>query len=276
MTSREDQSFVRQGFKIGGNEADLFQGTALYYARYRRPYPTEVINYLVETFNLNGEGGLLDVGCGTGQVFLPLASYFQEIVAIDADTQMIAIARQAAIELAIDQVQLHQMRAEELSEDFGKFRLATFGASFHWMDRLRVANRVYDLLGDGGGIAVLAYTGIHEGKTEWEAIICKMLEKWLGPKRRAGGGIYQQGERHQTALAQTRFGSATVHDLNVDEVWTTDEIIGFLYSTSYASKGVLGDQAEEFEAELRERLSRLQHDGLFHKSVEYTVISSRK
>jgi len=36
-----------------------------------------------------------------------------------------------------------------------------------------------------------------------------------------------------------------------------DEIVGFLYSTSYANKRLFGDRAEEFEKELREELLTL-------------------
>jgi hypothetical protein len=36
--------------------------------------------------------------------------------------------------------------------------------------------------------------------------------------------------------------------------WTVDELIGFAYSTSFASLARIGDRREEFEQELRRRL----------------------
>ncbi len=276
MTGSEERPVPRQGFQVGGDQSDLFRGAAWYYARYRRPYPPELLNYLVETFELNGQGRLLDVGCGTGQVFQRLASHFTEVVAIDADAEMVEAARQTSHQRMLSNVQVRQMRGEELSKPLGTFRLATFGASFHWMDRLQVANRVYDLLDEGGGLAVLLYTGIHEEKTEWEAVVCRVLEKWLGKQRRAGGGVYQEGERHEAVLSQTRFGHAQMHDIYVEESWTMDEIVGFLYSTSYASKSVLGDKVDAFESDLRGHLHSLKSDGPFRKTVEYTAIWARK
>ena len=46
-----------------------------------------------------------------------------------------------------------------------------------------------------------------------------------------------------------------------------DEIVGHLYSTSYASRAVLGDRVQAFERDVRERLTRLAPDGRFEKSV---------
>ena len=44
------------GFLLGGRPEDLFRGTAPYYARYRRPYPPEVVNHLVGRCGLDGPG----------------------------------------------------------------------------------------------------------------------------------------------------------------------------------------------------------------------------
>lgn len=231
---------------------------------------------LVEKCGVTGTGRLLDVGCGTGQVFQGLASSFTAVIAVDADAEMVAAARETAMDAELRHVDVRVMRAEALDTSLGSFQMVTFGASFHWMDREAVANSVYDLLEPGGSLVALAYADIHEKKTAWEAIVCETLQTWLGPRRRAGGGVYQVGERHETVLAGTRFGYAEVEDLYVDEAWPTDQILGFLYSTSYASKSVLGDKASAFEQDLRDRLRALQPDGNFRKRAEYTIISATK
>ena len=59
-------------------------------------------------------------------------------------------------------------------------------------------------------------------------------------------------------------------DLNVDgyeyaveRVWTCDSIVGFMFSTSIASRRVLGDAAGRFEADLRGALLECQPSGRF-------------
>ncbi len=90
---------AQRGFQAGGSPGDLFRAAAEDYARFRRPYPLPVVSHLVDRFGLDGKGRLLDVGCGTGQVFETLAHRFEETVALDADAEMVHHARRRASEL---------------------------------------------------------------------------------------------------------------------------------------------------------------------------------
>jgi hypothetical protein len=189
---------------------------------------------------------------------------------------MVAQSRRTAESLGLGNVVVHQMRAEDLTADAGPLRMAVFGASFHWMDRPRVGDKIYDLLEPDGYLAVLSPGGIHSGTTEWESRVREVLQRRLGPERRAGGGIYRAGERHEQALRRTRFCKIEISDIAVLEQWSIDQIIGYLYSSSYASKSVLGDNASVFEQDVRETLLRLRPDGQFHKPVEYNVIVAER
>jgi hypothetical protein len=60
------------------------------------------------------------------------------------------------------------------------------------------------------------------------------------------------------------------------ERWSIDQIVGSLYSTSYASKNVLGNRAEDFELDIRLRLKELQDDGAFEKLVYYTSVIAQR
>jgi SAM-dependent methyltransferase len=77
--------------------ADLFTGTAWWYARYRPPLPPAFVDRLAERCRLDGGGRLLDLGCGTGRLTLPLARHVAEAVGRDPEPEMLAeAARQAA------------------------------------------------------------------------------------------------------------------------------------------------------------------------------------
>src|SRR4051812_19726647 len=102
------------------------------------PYPDAVADALRDELGLDGRGRLLDVGCGPGSLTLLLAPLFAAAVGIDADADMLAeAARRGGAG-----VSWRQLRAEELPDGLGTFRVVTFAQSFHWMDQPRVARQV--------------------------------------------------------------------------------------------------------------------------------------
>src|SRR5215217_2452840 len=57
-------------------DESLYLGSAPYYLRGRPPYAPELAETLRRILPLDGQGRLLDVGCGPGVVTLPLAQCF--------------------------------------------------------------------------------------------------------------------------------------------------------------------------------------------------------
>src|ERR1039458_4102122 len=78
---------------MGGN----FGGeTAAFYARVRRGQPPAVAGSLVRALGRGPADVVADVGCGTGQLTLPLASRVRAVAGMDPEPDMLALARQAA------------------------------------------------------------------------------------------------------------------------------------------------------------------------------------
>ncbi len=130
----------------------LFAGAAEYYEQGRLPYAPGLADVIARSLNLDGEGRLLDVGCGPGTVALRLASLFEAVVGLDPDAEMLAHASLAAVRLGIGNASWVCERAEALPAGLGSFRVMTFAASFHWMDRPRVASAVATMLDPGGAV----------------------------------------------------------------------------------------------------------------------------
>jgi SAM-dependent methyltransferase len=254
---------------------DLFLGAAEYYERYRVPYPQEIFDWIVDEYRLDGCGRLLDGGCGTGQVALPLSRWFDEVIAIDPDQEMLQIGERAARDNGIANVRFLNLRTEDLPSKMAPLRLATFGASYHWMDRVLVANRLHKLMEPTGGLVALSPSSFWRGREPWQQVVIRTIKDWLGEDRRAGSGLFKASPLHQECLAQTPFGHIKAIEIRKAHTWTADSIIGYLYSTSFASRAVLGDLQASFENDLRERLSHLSSEDRFTEEIEFSIVSAR-
>ena len=170
----------------GGSADRPFAGdTASFYARYRREYPAELIARLLE-FNRDGNGRLLDLGCGTGQLVIQLAGFFEHVVGIDPEPDMLREAKRAARERGVGNVEWVTGSAGELRElerDLGRFDLVTIGTAFHFMEP-RVILGELRRIAAGGAVAV-AYNGspIWLHPDPWAKALRSVLEARLGQLR---------------------------------------------------------------------------------------------
>lgn len=214
----------------------MFKGTAPYYARYRPGYPPELVERLAAAAGLDGSGRLLDLGCGPGLLAVPLARYVEEVVAVDPEPEMLA-------ELP-PSIRAVQGRAEEVDESWGTFRLATIGRAFHWMDGPVVLERLARVTRQ---VALVADAPEH---SEAQSALLEIARELLGERP----AMKQPTVRYAEALAVSPFDDVVELTVEVERTWTIDELIGFAYSTSFASLARVGERRAEFEAALRARL----------------------
>ncbi|MFJ6200052.1 class I SAM-dependent methyltransferase [Micromonospora sp. NPDC092111] len=264
-------------------DQDLFAGAAAYYARYRPPYPTEAVDHLVDAFRLAAGPPVLDLGCGTGQLAVPLARAGCRVWAVDPDREMIDEGvRTAPADLA-DHVRWVVARAEDLvADDLPAMRLCTMGASFHWMARESVLAFLDRVVEPDGGVALVSGSasiwsrdGALQG--DWVPVARDVIVEFLGPRRRAGGGTYDHPPRtHEQVLADSAFHRVERRRFTTTRLLTVDDVIGQQLSTSYASPKLLGDRLPDFRRELARRLREVAPEGEF-PTVEHTdVIVARR
>jgi cyclopropane fatty-acyl-phospholipid synthase-like methyltransferase len=83
---------------------DVLKGTAKYYSKYRATYPQEIFDDIAKNFKLDGNGRLLDLGCGTGELATPMANYFKKVLAVDLDDQLLELGAEKAQRLDINNI----------------------------------------------------------------------------------------------------------------------------------------------------------------------------
>jgi SAM-dependent methyltransferase len=252
----------------------LYRGAAEYYARGRPPYSAFLAPTLETELGLDGSGRLLDVGCGPGILAIQLAGCFDEAVGLDPDAEMLDEAARRARDAGVENVRWVRAVAEDIPElDLGTFRLVTFGQSFQWTDRERVAQAVYDILEPGGALALITHA--HEGRPQPSGPdfpeiphdeIHALIRRYLGPRRRAGQGFRSEPrDRYEDALARTRFGaSRSVFAAGrPDIVRNVDGVVAGFLSMSCATPYLFGDERDAFETDLRALLAARSQTGQF-------------
>ncbi len=218
----------------------MFRGTASYYTRYRPGYPLELLEELGVAAGLDGTGRLLDLGCGPGTIAIPLARHVEQVVAVDREPEMLEELRR----LAPANVVALQASAEDVDASWGTFRLATIGRALHWFDGELVLER---LVGVTPAVALLG-----DSLDESEALrtVLEIARELLGERP----PMREPGVRYEDALAASAFSRVDELWAMVERTWTVEELIGFAYSTSFASVRRVGERRDEFEAALRARL----------------------
>ena len=280
----------------------LFLGSAPYYRRGRLPYAPGLVDALAEALTLDGRGRLIDVGCGPGTLALSLAHLFREAVGVDPDRGMLAEAeRQAAATGLAGRTRWLRARAEELPADLGSFTVATFGNSFHWMDRDTVAATVKGMLPSGGAFVQVSDLKTADLKTadpktadpktadpnveprseqgfRWPGVphpaIAELTGRYLGAERRAGRGVLRHGTPGDEAAVLARAGFAGPQRLVVPGGQllerAADDVVAWVFSLSFSAPHLFGERRAAFEADLRRLLREVSPTDRFSERLPST------
>lgn len=278
---------VRYPWEDWAWDESVFEGTAAYYRQGRKPYAPALAQALADHLGLDGRGRLLDVGCGPGTVALHFAHLFESVVGLDADPGMVAEAERAAADAHVPTAWVH-MRAEELPASLGTFRVITFGQSFHWMDRRRVAAAVHPMLDPNGAVVQVDLwhasppghdlaRGPHPPIPE--AAIDELRRRWLGPDRRAGRGFRNTSPDGEDEVFQSA-GFAPEQTVVVPDDRMLErsaaDVVAWVLSTSSTAPHLFGDRLDEFVSDLRALLLEVSPEGMFSVALSDNRLRIRR
>ncbi len=122
-----------------------------------------VVDGLISRAALAKDEVVLDLGTGTGAAAARAAAMVGSggrVVAVDISPVMLALARQRAIALGLNQITLHEGRAESLSANDGAFDVVLACLSLMYvLDRTAAAREIARVLRPGGRFVAAVWAG---------------------------------------------------------------------------------------------------------------------
>jgi len=228
-----------------------------FYHQYRRGYPPAVIDTVTAAFGLTEDDIVIDVGCGTGQLTLPIARRVRAVAGMDPEPDMLARARRAAAEQGVTNASWvlgadTDIPALAALLNNRRAGAVTIGQALHWMRYRELIPGLVPLLRPGGGIAVITNgTPIWLQDSPWSRALRSFLEQWLGsrPTDRCGTDDASQLRYRDTMTEAGLDVTETCYDYT-DEL-DLDRLIGALCSALPANRLPPPDQRTAFADQIR-------------------------
>ncbi|MEM6367066.1 MAG: class I SAM-dependent methyltransferase [Myxococcota bacterium] len=185
------------------------------YARYRPSYPDELLQALCAQAPRSDVA--VDVGCGTGQLSLALASRFDEVYALDPSRSQLQHAPEHP------RIDYREASAESMPLDDGTAALMTAAQAVHWFELDRFCAEARRVLSPDGVLALIAY-----GACRLEDRIHPLFESFyletLGPYWSPERALVDEGYQS----LQLPFAELPSLDLEIRAAWAQDQIIGYV------------------------------------------------
>ncbi|MEV4502582.1 methyltransferase domain-containing protein [Streptomyces klenkii] len=257
-----------------------FMGTAPFYRRYRSGLPAPAVQLLARSVADVEEPTLLDLGSGTGQVPLALHTVFAQVDMVEPDAGMVAEAKRLVpyLEGPGQTVRLHHMGAEDFTPPSETWRahLVTICRAFHWIDQDTLLQRLEKWAAPQAAIAVMGDKSLWSLDNSWAKALRLLIQSFLGDDRRAGSsGLFNpHGRPYADVLTESAFSDVQEYRFEEQREWTPYQVIGYLSSTSFASRAVFGDKWRAFERQALRLL--IEHcdegTGLLTEDNTFTVL----
>ena len=265
-------------------QADLrrFRTAAAHYLQGRPAYADGLAPRVALLTGLRNSDGVMDLGCGPGQLARAFAPLCAAVLAVDPEPEMLRVAQEAsnaATERAAG-IRFRQGSSFDLSpefvQDMPKLRLTVIGRAFHWMDRADTLARLDGLLAPDGAVVLISSHQPKLPDNAWRDAYREVLRAHEAP-----GSARRRHEEpdwvpHEGVLLDSPFSRLEFISLIERRRTPVAALVDRALSMSSTSRARIGDRADALAEAVRETLAPFAVDGALTEVVDSrALIASR-
>lgn len=257
-----------------GRRRESFDLVAEYYNVYRSPYPQEVVDTVITASRLHNASKVLEVGCGTGQLSVPLAQHGINLLALELGPHLVALARRNLKQFP--NVQVETGSFEEWPLPPQKFDAVVSASAFHWLDPVVRFSKPAQTLRPGGFLTILHVHHVRGGTPGFFADTQPYFMKWglandlsfQPPAPDHVPTMYPELE------SLSSFRSVERYHFEIPRSHSTASYIGWLHTDSLVNS--LNDQERAGFLQDIERLIEAKYNGQVVRNFVYEIIVAQR
>jgi SAM-dependent methyltransferase len=257
-----------------GRRKESFDRVAEDYAAFRPPPPRVVVDAVVAASAIRAGSRVLEIGCGTGQLSVPMADLGVELVAVELGPQLAAIATRNLQRFKRARVVVSSF--EEWRLPGRKFDAVMCANAFHWLDPEARYSKCAAALRAGGVLVVVQVHHVRGGTAGFFAATQPFYRMWglsedsLFELPDPNGVPDSYPELHQ----RPEFRAVERYRFEIPMRHTTASYIGWLRTDSLVNS-MDADARAGFLRDI-ERLIALEYQGVVERNFLYELIVAER
>jgi len=255
--------------------AESFDRIAADYDRYRHLLPDEIVQCILAVAKIQSGTRILEIGCGTGQLSVPLARHGVELIAVELGANLATLARQNLAGYPNARVDVGAFEEWELPEK--RFDVVVSKDAFHWIDPQVRFVKTADSLNVGGYLVIVSVHPVAGGtpgffedlKAHYIRYGISADEPLFEPNCVGGEPLaYPELE------SQPRFDHVQRQCFQIPRPLTAESYVGWLKTYSLVNNLAVGTR-QRFLDEIRELICTKYENSVI-RNIQYEITSAQR
>lgn len=253
---------------------ESFDTIAEDYDLYRPPYPPEVVDAIVALSQLHNGSSVLEIGCGAGQLSVPLAKLGVNLVAVELGPHLAALARRNLKQFPNAHVEVSAFEQWPLPRQ--QFDAVLSASAFHWIDPAIRFAKSAEALRPGGYLTILHVHHVRGGTPGFFADTQPFYIKW----GLSDDPFFQPTTAENAPIMYPEldqlpeFRAVECHRYEIPRSYSIAAYVGMLRTDSLINS--LSDASRRGFLEDIEHLIELNYSGEVARNYVYEVITAQR